>query len=212
MTEELIDRLSRDARPVGRGVVARRLAAALALGLLVSLFCVALFLGLRPDLYRALASRMFWMKLAYAAGYGIVGVFCVERLARPAVAAGGRLRWLAAPVLGIALLAALQMARTPGGEVRRLVMGHSAAVCPWFIAAASAPVLMALIWAVRGLAPTRLRLAGALVGLTGGGLGALVYSLHCPEVGAPFVAIWYSLGILIPCLVGALLGPRLLRW
>jgi hypothetical protein len=92
------------------------------------------------------------------------------------------------------------------------VMGHSAMVCPWFIAATSAPLLVALIWAVKGLAPTRLRLAGALAGLTAGGFGALIYCLHCPEVGAPFVAIWYSLGILIPCLVGALAGPRLLRW
>jgi hypothetical protein len=85
-------------------------------------------------------------------------------------------------------------------------------VCPWYIAATSGPLLIALIWAVRGLAPTRLRLTGALVGLTAGGFGALVYCLHCPEVGAPFLAIWYSIGILIPCAIGALVGPRLLRW
>jgi hypothetical protein len=29
---------------------------------------------------------------------------------------------------------------------------------------------------------------------------------------APFLAIWYLLGMLIPTLLGALLGPRLLRW
>ena len=48
--------------------------------------------------------------------------------------------------------------------------------------------------------------------LTAGGFGALVYCLHCPEVGAPFVALWYSLGIVLPSAVGALVGPRLLRW
>jgi hypothetical protein len=29
---------------------------------------------------------------------------------------------------------------------------------------------------------------------------------------APFLAIWYLLGMLIPTALGALLGPRLLRW
>jgi hypothetical protein len=212
MTEDLIDRLSRDLRPARKGVVATRLSLAVAVGLAVSLAGVALSLGLRPDFARAMASRMFWMKLAYAGAYAAVGVLCVERIARPAGAPGSRLRWLAAPVLGIAVAAALQMARTPRPQMREMVMGHSAMICPWFIAATSVPLLVALIWALRGLAPTRLRLAGALVGLTAGGFGALIYCLHCPEVGAPFVAVWYSLGILIPCLVGALLGPRMLRW
>ncbi|HLZ82044.1 MAG TPA: DUF1109 domain-containing protein [Caulobacteraceae bacterium] len=212
MTDDLIDRLSRNLRPAPRGAVARRLALAVALGLAVSLAGVALSLGLRPDFSLAMTSRMFWMKLAYAGGYAAVGVFCVERLARPVGAAGGRLRWLAVPVILIAVLAVLQMARTPAPEMRAMVMGHSAMVCPWFIAATSAPLLVALIWAVRGLAPTQLRLAGALLGLTAGGFGALIYCLHCPEVGAPFVAIWYSLGMLIPCAIGALVGPRLLRW
>jgi hypothetical protein len=69
-----------------------------------------------------------------------------------------------------------------------------------------------LIGAIRGLAPVRLRLAGAAAGLTAGGLAAAIYSLHCPESAAPFVAIWYTLGILLPAAVGAVAGPRLLRW
>jgi hypothetical protein len=212
MTDDLIDRLSSDLRPARKGLVAVRLAVALVGGLAVSLAGVALTIGLRPDFAHAAASRMFWMKLAYAGAYATVGVLCVERLARPVGAAGSRLRWLAAPAAVIVLIAVLQLARTPAAQVRHMVMGDSAMICPWIIAATSAPLLVALIWAVRGLAPTRLRLAGALVGLTAGAFGALIYCLHCPEVGAPFVAIWYSLGILVPCVVGALAGPRLLRW
>ena len=45
-----------------------------------------------------------------------------------------------------------------------------------------------------------------------GGAGAAVYALHCPELDAPFLAVWYVLGILMPVAAGALLGPRLLRW
>lgn len=65
---------------------------------------------------------------------------------------------------------------------------------------------------MRGLAPTRLALAGAASGLLAGALGALVYALHCTEIAAPFLGIWYVIGMLIPTAIGALLGPRMLRW
>jgi hypothetical protein len=76
----------------------------------------------------------------------------------------------------------------------------------------SLPVFVAVLWAMRGLAPTRLPLAGTAAGLLAGTVGALVYCLHCPELDAPFLGTWYLLGMLIPALVGSLAGPRLLRW
>ena len=93
-----------------------------------------------------------------------------------------------------------------------LILGHTAAVCPFLITLIAAPLLIALLWVMRSLAPTRLRWAGAASGFTAGSLGALVYTLHCPELAAPFLAIWYLLGMLIPTAIGAWLGPRLLRW
>jgi hypothetical protein len=57
-----------------------------------------------------------------------------------------------------------------------------------------------------------LALSGAGAGLLAGALGTLVYALHCPESAAPFIGIWYVLGIAIPTLAGAMLGPRVLRW
>jgi hypothetical protein len=80
------------------------------------------------------------------------------------------------------------------------------------LAALSAPALFAALWALKGLAPTRLALAGAAAGLLSGALGALAYALHCPELAAPFLALWYSLGMLMPAAAGALLGRVLLRW
>ena len=66
-------------------------------------------------------------------------------------------------------------------------MGGSAASCPWMIVVIGAPVFAGLVWALRGLAPTRLALAGLCAGLTAGAAGAMAYALHCPEAGAPFV-------------------------
>ena len=36
--------------------------------------------------------------------------------------------------------------------------------------------------------------------------------LSLTQLDAPFIALWYLLGMLIPAFIGALLGPRLLRW
>jgi hypothetical protein len=50
------------------------------------------------------------------------------------------------------------------------------------------------------------------MGFAAGAMGALVYSVHCPELAAPFLGFWYLLGMLIPTAIGMALGPRLLRW
>jgi hypothetical protein len=66
--------------------------------------------------------------------------------------------------------------------------------------------------AMRGLAPTRPRRAGAAIGLLSGATGMLAYLWHCPELATPFIATWYALGALIPTALGAWLGLRVLRW
>jgi Uncharacterized protein conserved in bacteria len=74
------------------------------------------------------------------------------------------------------------------------------------------PTFIGVFWALRGLAPTRLRIAGAAGGLLAGATATLAYCLHCPEMGIPFWGVWYLLGMLLPTGLGAVLGPRLLRW
>jgi len=55
-------------------------------------------------------------------------------------------------------------------------------------------------------------LTGAAAGWLAGAVGACVYSLHCPEMAAPFVAIWYVLGMGMSAALGALAGRHWLRW
>jgi hypothetical protein len=43
-------------------------------------------------------------------------------------------------------------------------------------------------------------------------VGAAVYALHCPELAAPFLAVWYLAGIALPVLAGAAVGRLVLRW
>lgn len=65
---------------------------------------------------------------------------------------------------------------------------------------------------MRSLALTGLRLSESGAGLFAGATGAVAYCFHCPEPETPFIAFRYLPGMLIPALIGALIGPRLLRW
>jgi hypothetical protein len=100
----------------------------------------------------------------------------------------------------------------PADERTAALMGHSALQCPWNVLGLSLPALAVALWALRGLAPTRPVAAGAAAGLLAGALGALGYALACAELALPFVAAWYTLGVLMTAALGAALGPRLLRW
>ena len=122
--------------------------------------------------------------------------------------------WLgiALPVLLLWSLAAVSLATAPPELRASLVMGQTWRSCSASIALISLPLFIAAFVALASLAPTRLALAGACAGAMAGGAGAAVYALHCPELDAPFLAVWYVLGILMPVAAGALLGPRLLRW
>jgi hypothetical protein len=212
MTDDLLDALARDIvpRPIRR--VGPRLALALGAGALASLAGVMALLGPRADLPAAMGSAMFWVKLVYPLGLAAVALACVERLARPDGEAQRRVGWLAAPVAAMAIAALVQWVLAPPAAHRTLLMGGSAAVCPWLVATCAAPIFFALAWAVRGLAPTRLRAAGAMAGLAAGAVGAAVYAVHCGETGGAFVLVWYSLGVLAPAAVGLILGPWLFRW
>ncbi len=212
MSDDLIARLSADLRPISKLAVVRRLALGVGAGAAVSAVLTAATLGFRPDMAQALGEGMFWVKLAYTLALGGLAFWACERLARPASEARSRWPWLLAPVLALAALAAWQLARAPAPMRMPMMMGHTARVCPWCILAFSLPPLIGLVWAVRGLAPTRLRLTGAMIGLVAGGAGAAVYALHCDESAAPFLVIWYTLGVAAAGVVGWLSGPRVLRW
>lgn len=192
--------------------VGRRLAFALAASVPVSAALMVAWLGIRPDLAEAAGESMFWGKVAFVALLSGGGSMAAARLSRPGASLAPLPGLLAVPVLAMWLLAAVTLAGAAPGERLELFLGVSWDECAFNIAALSLPVFVAVLWAMKGLAPTRLRLAGAGAGLLAGAVGALVYTLHCPESEAPFLGTWYVLGMLIPVAAGAALGPRLLRW
>lgn len=211
-TDRLVALLSAGAAPVPAHAVGRRFAVALGCGLPAAALLMAATLGVRADLAQAAGGVMFWMKLAFTGCLALVGFIAAERLARPGMRLGRLWAALAAPVLLLWLVAAVVLVQAAPAERPALILGSTWNTCPFNIALLSLPLFAATLWAMKGLAPTRLALAGAGAGLLAGALGALVYALHCPESAAPFLGVWYLLGIAMPTLAGALLGPRVLHW
>jgi hypothetical protein len=209
-TERLIGLLATGAGPAPRAPVARRLAPVLAASLAASIIASIAALGLIPPAMWSDAAP--WIKLGYAAALGACGAWLAARLARPATPIGAAPFALAAVLVAMLLLGTAELALAPQAERYSYLVGQSAVRCPWAILALSIPALAGMLWALRGLAPTRLRLAGVCAGLLAGAIGAAGYALACTEQSAAFVAVWYSLGIALSGLLGGALGGRILRW
>ncbi|MFJ3077130.1 MULTISPECIES: DUF1109 domain-containing protein [Pseudomonas] len=211
-TDELIALLASGEGPVDRHVAARRLGRALLLGMLGALLLAATLYGVRSDLAEVARTPLFWAKLALPGSLALLGLWLTQRLARPGVQGGALWGLLGVPLLLVWLGAAISLAGAPVDARAELIFGRTWRTCALNITLLSAPLFVAVFWALRGLAPTRLRQAGAAGGLLAGATATLAYCVHCPEMQVPFWGVWYLLGMLLPTALGAALGPRLLRW
>ena len=189
-----------------------RAAGTVGAGLLASVALMAMLLGVRPNLEQLALLPDFWIKVGFVVCLCLAAWHVSRRLCLPGAATRALPLLLAMPVLLMWALGAIILNEAPPEQRAELFWGATWRSCPLLIAMLSLPILAAVLRLMRELAPTRLRLAGAAAGLASGALAALVYCLHCPEMGAPFIGFWYLLGALIPAGVGALLGNTVLRW
>ncbi len=211
-TEELVSILATHVEAVDQTLIARRCKWILAAGTLVALAATLGVLHLNPAFSHYLRLPMFWVREAYCVALAVAGFYAVAHLARPGIRLG-RIRFaILVPVIAMWVLAGASLLAAPSQARMHLLLGETAEKCPFLITLIAVPIFAAYLWILRSLAPTHLRLAGAASGFAAGAIGALVYTLHCPELAAPFIGTWYLLGMLIPMAIGASLGPRLLRW
>ncbi|RST54172.1 NrsF family protein [Variovorax sp. DXTD-1] len=211
-TDDLVAMLANGAVPTPRRAAGRRLALAVLAGVPLSFAILLTEYGVRRDLVQAMFWPMFWVKVLFPLCIAAAAFVAVQRLARPGVPVRRAWIGIAVPVLVVWVLAAMSWFNAPPEERMPLLMGESWRICAVSIGLMALPVFAAALVALRGLAPTRPALAGAAAGGLAGGVGAAVYALHCMELTAPFLAVWYISGIAVPVVLGAVLGPRLLRW
>jgi hypothetical protein len=209
-TQSLIDMLAQGAGPAPRAPLLLRMAPVVMLGWLVSAVFALMSMGSIPAAMYATPAP--WMKLIYGASLALAAGWMTARLSRPVARTQWPMRSVLAVFATMVALGALTVVTSAPDQRMAALLGETWLTCPQNVLVLSLPALAGAFWALRGLAPTQLRAAGFNAGLMAGALGSMGYSLVCPEDSATFVAVWYSLGILLTGLLGALLGPRLLRW
>lgn len=209
-TAHLIDLLAQDA-PL-RWRLSSRLAMALLAGGAVAAVILVFGIGLRPDLATAVETIRVEFKFLFAVTLLLAAAGTVARAGRPDFKLGSWSFALAvAPLLlGIAVLAELMA--TPAQTWMTLLIGRNAAYCLALVPVLALPPLACLLLALRTSAPSHTGTAGAAAGFAAGGVGAVLYALHCPDDSPLFVAAWYSSAIAIVTTAGYLAGARLLKW
>ncbi len=209
-TSALIHFLATQAEAVDRCAVTKSLTWPVAAGLVLSALLSIAIIGLLPG--QTFLLPVIWAKFVYGAGLAVAFVALLARLYRPGAETSSLFKW---PLLVLLLMfgaGAAYLALTPRTLWAEAIFGQTWLWCPWFVLGLSLPALLVLLFAAKSGAPTRLRFTGFSAGVLAGSIGALGYSLACPELSLAFVAIWYSVGILLSGLLGTVLGPRILRW
>jgi hypothetical protein len=210
-TSEFIAALTAD--PIPEPIrLGRRVAVALVVGLVGSIALYCLLLGPRPDVAAAADTMRFWMKFVDSAAFALPTLLLTLRLARPDAKPRALALWLLAPFILLAAGVVAELLMVPQSAWMSRLMGANAMHCTVTIPTLAAPVLAALIVALRAGAPMHPGLTGAMAGAAAAGVGALVYASSCPDDSPLFVATWYPLATLICIAVGALAGRRFLAW
>jgi hypothetical protein len=210
-TSDFINALAAD--PVPEPIqVGRRVAAGLAIGFVCSVVLYCLLLGPRPDVAAASETMRFWLKFVDSFAFALPTLLLTLRLAHPDAKPRTLALWLIAPFLLLAAGVVVELLIVPQSEWMSRLMGATAMHCVMTIPMLAAPILAALIVALRAGAPLHPGLTGAIAGAASAGVAALVYASSCPGDSPLFVATWYPLATLICMGVGALAGRRFLVW
>jgi len=210
-TDQLINLLSTNLEPVKRGETKKMLTWTILAGGLAAVCLMLATVGLRPGggwfLSGYLLLKLLFMLILIGAGAALLA-----KLVSPGQ--DGRKLYtvilLAFLAIGSAGVCALLLG--PPTARDQMMMGSQWATCALCIPLFAIVPFSALIWALRRGAPTNLRRTGAIAGLVAGALGAVAYAFHCPDDSIPFIALWYGGMVALCALLGAMLGPRLLRW
>lgn len=211
-TDDLIEALARDARPVPAGRAARRIACCAALGLAATVAVVGLTLGYRPDLPGAAGDPAFVMRQAYTLSIAGFSAWLLLRLGQPGAPVRLPLAGLAATLVLVLGAVILEQFALSGPARLDAWLGQSWRSCTVSVGLIGLTATPFLFIATRRLAPARPGLAGFAAGLVAGAVAASAFGLYCTESAVSFLASWYTLGILATAAAGAMVGRYLLRW
>ena len=211
-TDDLIKVLAAAQGRQPRGRPWAAMSASLAAGLVATLMLMAATLGIRPALAASLTDPVAWLKLGFSVLVLLAAGKAAWRLSLPGKGWSGAGVVLLVVFAVVACWALVDLASRPVAEWAPCIVGRDWLTCLVAIPLLALPPMLAMGLAMRRLAPTRLDLAGTLLGLASGGAAAFAFTLYCQDDTASFVAVWYGLALGASALLGRVLGPKLLRW
>lgn len=210
-TDDLIEALVQDRAAGGIGPRLALFCAVIG-GALVAALLFLTVLGYRPDIASAVETYRFLFKFVFTMTLAAPAVWLVFTVVRPESVPGWRLLALAAaPVLLVLAVVAELFVMPPSTWLQRLV-GTNWWFCLTVIPSLSVVPLVAFLIALKRAAPANPGLAGALAGLSAGGIAATLYASHCTDDSPLFVMTWYSLAIGLVTAIGYFAGKRWLAW
>ena len=209
-TDELIDKLAKDASPP----LSSRTLLAVAVAAGMAITAVAFFsaIGFRQDISQAVRDARFLFKCAVTIASAAFAVGTTLRLSRPdgSLGRGGLTLAVAPALLVCAALAELWALPEPQWMPR--LVGVNSHRCLTLIPLLAIGPLACLLWALRRGAPANPGVAGAVAGLAASGIAAMFYATACIDDSPLFVITWYPMAALIVAAAGYLIGRRLLTW
>lgn len=211
-TDRLIEMLSTNLEPVKGGQLWKTLSWAILIGLVAAFGVMLACFGIRSDLAAGNHSAALALKIAFALSLVSTGAAFLIKSMVPGQQEGHRFALIFLPFFAASAAAVAIVVRQPALAYGGTVEGAAAALCLFCIPFLAIIPFALLIWALRKGAPTDLKRSGAVAGLVAGAIGATVYSFSCPSDSWLFVLIGYTAALVLCSIVGAQLGPRLLRW
>lgn len=209
-TDDLIDLLAKDAAP--QWPFRTLYMAALGCGVVLAGVLFFMLVGLRPNFEQAAETIRFPLKFLLMLPLAMSAAGVTLAMAQPG-ADSGIWGWLLVAALALAAGAiASELYVLPPELWMTNLVGKNAAFCLRTIPMLAAGPLLCLLFVLRRGAPTHPGRTGAWAGLAAGAIGATWYAAHCPDDSPLFVAVWYSLGMLMMTLAGYVSGRHLLRW
>ena len=212
LTESLVDRLTKDLRPVQRRSIMRE---ALLL-LLLAVVEIAAFVGMgfmRPDMPMAMEAPSFWWKLTSMGLIAVLGAGVAIMSMDPVRSPRRGLLCILACIVAIFASGWLIDAANNGvADLLRRLDWTQGLQCVWKMVGLSIPPAIALGMLVRRGAPTDPAGTALAAGLSSAAWGAFVFVFACPSDDPLYIAVWYTVGCSIVTIVGRPVLLRLARW
>lgn len=207
-TESLVDRLSKDLRPVRRRSIVREALLLFLLGVVE----VAVFLSMgfmRPDMPVAMEAPSFWWKLTSMGIIAVLGAGVAILSGNPVRSPRRGLRLMLLCIVAIFASGWLIDAAGNGwADLLRRLDWMQGLQCVWKMVVLSIPPAIALGVLIRRSAPTDRAGTALAAALSSAGWGAFVFVFACPSDDPLYIAVWYTVG----CSVVTILGRATLMW